>query len=56
MNELHIKPAVGLVVRDPETNEPLDPKGEHKPNTSYWQRRLRDRDVELVVPKVKGVK
>ncbi|GKX57615.1 hypothetical protein SOASR030_37270 [Leminorella grimontii] len=48
MNELHIKPVSGRVVRDPETNEPLKTEGERKPNLGYWQRRLRDGDVVLV--------
>lgn len=53
MSELHIRPVAGRVVRDPETNEPLAPQGEKKPNTSYWQRRLIDGDVERVKTKSK---
>lgn len=56
MSELHIRPVAGRVVRDPETNTPLEPQGEKKPNISYWQRRLREGDVEAVKPKEKGAK
>lgn len=56
MSELHIRPVAGRVVRDPETNTPLEPQGEKKPNISYWQRRLREGDVEVVKPKEKGAK
>lgn len=31
MNELHIKPVSGRVVRDPETNEPLKAEGSASP-------------------------
>ena len=54
MAELHIKPVAGRIVRDPETNEPLAAAGEKKTNSGYWQRRLREGDVELV--KSKGAK
>lgn len=45
MTELHIKPTPGVVVRDPETYEPLAPKGEKKPRNGFWLRRLKDGDV-----------
>lgn len=45
MKTLHLKPAAGLIVRDPETGKPLSPDGETKPDTTYWRRRLRDGDV-----------
>lgn len=48
MTELHLKPAPGLTVRDPETLQPLAEKGERKPRTAYWLRRLRDGDVTEV--------
>ena len=45
-NTIKIKPARnGLVVRDPRTGEPLDPRGQLKPRSNYWMRRLRDGDV-----------
>jgi hypothetical protein len=37
---IFIKPAGGLLVRDPQTMQPLAAEGEHKPRTSYWLRRL----------------
>ncbi|KAB7624322.1 DUF2635 domain-containing protein [Alkalilimnicola sp. S0819] len=50
--KLHIKPAPGRQVRDPITAQPLAAKGEHKPASSYWLRRLRDGDViDLTAPK-----
>ncbi|KER01180.1 DUF2635 domain-containing protein [Photorhabdus temperata] len=45
MTELHIKPTPGLVVRDPETYEPLTEKGDKKPRIGYWLRRLKEGDV-----------
>ncbi|HBD18680.1 MAG TPA: hypothetical protein DC063_00265 [Arenimonas sp.] len=42
---LHIKPAPGLIVRDPATGNPLAAEGENKPDTTYWRRRLRDGDA-----------
>lgn len=55
---LHIKPAAGLIVRDPATAEPLPETGAEKPRSRYWLRRLRDGDVrEAVEPrKPKAVK
>lgn len=40
-----IKPAKGLVVRDPETHDPLKAAGEIKPRNAYWLRRLSDKSV-----------
>lgn len=46
MDKLHLKPASkDVIVRDPTTGKPLADKGEKKPRTSYWIRRLRDGDV-----------
>jgi len=42
---MKIKPAEGLIVRDPDTRRPLAAKGEVKPKNAYWMRRLRDGDV-----------
>ncbi|CAM3718919.1 DUF2635 domain-containing protein [Xenorhabdus thuongxuanensis] len=50
MTELHLKPVSGLIVRDPETYQPLSADGEPKPRTAYWLRRLKDGDVTEVVP------
>lgn len=43
-----LKPAAGLVVRDPITRQPLDSAGEAKTLDTYWSRRLIDGDVQLV--------
>ncbi|EMQ4857607.1 DUF2635 domain-containing protein [Morganella sp. B601] len=48
MTELYLKPVAGLTVRDPETLQPLAEKGERKPRTTYWLRRLKDGDVTEV--------
>ena len=45
MKTLFLKPAEGLLVKDPVTGAPLDPAGEEKPATTYWLRRLIDKDV-----------
>jgi hypothetical protein len=46
---IRIKPRAGLIVRDPVTFLPLAVEGEVRPRfDQYWQRRLRDGDVELV--------
>lgn len=47
---MRIKPAPGLIVRDPVTYRPLAVEGEDKPRDQYWMRRLRDADVVLVKP------
>ncbi|OWF79062.1 DUF2635 domain-containing protein [Yersinia alsatica] len=52
MTELHIKPAPGLTVRDPDSYEPLAAKGEKKPRTGFWLRRLKDGDVVTVTATV----
>jgi hypothetical protein len=44
---IHIKPKLGLIVRDPVTYRPLAVDGEDKPRDQYWMRRLRDGDVVL---------
>ncbi|EMM7986886.1 TPA: DUF2635 domain-containing protein [Morganella morganii] len=57
MTELHLKPVTGLTVRDPETMQPLAEKGERKPRTAYWLRRLKDGDVtEVTAAQNKGTK
>jgi hypothetical protein len=45
MGTRFLKPAAGLIVRDPATGQPLAQDGEAKPDTTYWRRRLRDGDV-----------
>lgn len=51
MKQLFVKPArKGLIVRDPQTGQPLSYEGEQKPDTTYWRRRLRDGDVVAPTP------
>lgn len=51
MQTIHIKPAMGLIVRDPISAVPLRAEGEHKPLDAYWARRLADGSVhEVVMP------
>lgn len=46
LNHLRLKPAQkGLLIRDPITGQPLAEKGEKKPRSPYWLRRLKDGDV-----------
>lgn len=52
---LHVKPAEGLTVLDPETRQPLPAEGATVANNTYWARRLRDRDVVLLPPVLKAV-
>ena len=42
-----LRPATGLVVRDPITRQPLASTGEAKALDTYWSRRLLDGDVHL---------
>ncbi len=58
MNSIKIKPVDPLVtVRDPLTRKALAAKGEEKPRSPYWIRRLADRDVvEVSVRKSATVK
>ncbi len=50
---MFIKPKEGYVVLDPYTMEPLPAEGADKPDhDGYWQRRLRDGDVEMAQPPV----
>lgn len=46
---MRLKPAPGVIVRDPVTYRPLAVEGEDKPRwDQYWLRRLRDGDVVRV--------
>ena len=44
---MKLKPAPGLVVRDPVLGDVLPPEGREVTPSDYWHRRLRDGDVEL---------
>jgi len=43
--KMFIKPAPGLMVKDPVTGQPLPEEGDFKPRDIYWNRRLLDNDV-----------
>jgi hypothetical protein len=48
---MFVKPAQGLVVRDPDLKDLLPAEGRHVSDDSmFWHRRLRDKDVELAEP------
>ncbi|ACB55679.1 hypothetical protein VF_2640 [Aliivibrio fischeri ES114] len=48
---LTLKPVKGLLVRDPETRQPLKKTGEEKPRNIYWLRRLKEGSVGIVKTK-----
>jgi hypothetical protein len=50
MSNFYLKPvrdAAGksMLVRDPSSGKPLDPKGEWKPRNQFWTRRVLQRDA-----------
>jgi hypothetical protein len=47
---IFITPAAGLVVRDPDTREPLAAEGEWKLRSQYWLRRKECGDVVEAKP------
>lgn len=51
---LNLKPAPGLIVRDPRTAQPLPAEGGTVPDNGYWRRRLRDGDVLPITVPAKG--
>jgi hypothetical protein len=53
---IRIKPAAGKVVIDPATRQRLPEAGAEVPETTYWLRRIADRDVikaDAAPPKAK---
>jgi hypothetical protein len=40
IERLFVRPAQGLIIRDPITLKALDTGGEWKPQSTYWTRRL----------------
>jgi hypothetical protein len=44
-----------LLVRDPQSMRPLKPEGEWKDSSTYWQRRIRDRDVTDATAEVNAI-
>lgn len=47
---MHVKPAQGRQVPDPDRGGPLPPEGRVVESTQYWQRRLADGDVVEASP------
>ena len=47
---MFVKPATGLIVRDPGSMVPLPVAGREVPDITYWHQRLRDGDVVLAAP------
>lgn len=57
MSRMHVKPAPGRVVPDPERRDELPEDGREVPRNAYWVRRLKDGDVtETKSPKKAGAK
>ncbi len=50
---IFVTPKEGIVVRDPATMEPLPEEGKEVLNLSFWQRRAKDGDVVIALPKQK---
>lgn len=42
---MYVKPAPGLSIRDPDLKDLLPASGRSVPDTDYWLRRVRDKDV-----------
>jgi hypothetical protein len=49
---MYVKPAPGLVIRDPDMLDYLPEAGRAVPETDYWHRRVRDGDVVAAQPPV----
>jgi hypothetical protein len=47
---MYLKPAPGLVIRDPDLMDFLPEEGREVPETDYWHRRVNDKDVVLATP------
>ncbi len=56
MSEAILKPSDGLIVRDPDTLEPLPVEGAAKPLRSYWLRRIDCGDVTIELAGSAGAK
>ena len=51
MEAMRVKPAKGRTVRFPDTGQALPEEGAAVPCSTYWTRRLRGGDVEVVETK-----
>jgi len=47
---MYVKPAQGFSIRDPDLLDLLPASGRLVPDSDYWLRRVRDKDVELADP------
>ncbi len=47
---MYVKPAPGLKVRDEASGQHLPEEGKEVPETTYWLRRLRSKDVVQCEP------
>lgn len=47
---MYVIPAKGLQIPDPDRRDHLPPEGREVPETAYWLRRIRDKDVERAAP------
>ena len=45
---MRVRPRAGVIVRDPETKQPVPASGRDVPRSTYWMRQLLDGDLELV--------
>lgn len=46
-SQLYVIPATpDIIVRDPQTMQPVPPEGRTVPDESYWRRRIRDGDLK----------
>lgn len=44
---MFVKPAKGVEIRDPETQQYLPPEGSAVPRTPFWIRRVKAKDVQI---------
>lgn len=53
-NQIFLIPREGVLVIKPDTNTPLNAKGEMVENTSYYRRRVADGDASIGEPPAKA--
>lgn len=44
---MFVKPSPGLTIRDPDLGDYLPQEGRNVPQSDYWMRRVRDKDVTV---------
>lgn len=47
---MYVKPTPGLSIRDPDLMDLLPEEGRLVPDSDYWVRRVRDKDVAEAAP------